>query len=147
MRSYNEWLVEQEGGTTLENCTLMLNGTKLMVECGEDNSFDLELDEEQAADLQEKMSSCSAANDSGDEEGGEEGGMEDMGGDDMAGGPPPQMGGMGGMGGGMGEAKFCKKCKKAKCACPKLNEAKMNFGKVCKKCKKMKCCCKKKCNK
>ena len=118
MRKYNEWLVEQEGGTTLENVTLMLNGTQLMVECEDGNSFDLALEEEQAADLEEKMSKCAMGNsgEGGDEMGPPEG-MDDQT-------PPPSQSGR-----------------------PGLGEGKMNFGKVCPKCKKVKCICKNKCGK
>ena len=121
MKKYNEWLCEQEGNTVLENVKLMLNGTKLMIECEGGNSFDLELDEEQAADLTEKMNGCAAA---GDEEGGGEEGLEDQGpeGMDDQTPAPPQMGR------------------------PGLGEGKMNFGKACKKCKKLKCICNKKCS-
>ena len=111
MINYNEWLVEQEGGTTLEGCKLMLNGTKLMVEC-ECGSFDLELDEEQAADLTEKMTSCGKTE--GDEAETGTGGEEEISGPVS---PPP------GMGGGLGEAKMLK------------------FSKGCPKCGKKKCCC------
>ena len=123
MINYNEWLVEQEGGTTLEGCKLMLNGTKLMVEC-ECGSFDLELDEEQAADLTEKMNACGNA-DGGDDLDGDEGmGDEGMEGDEGMGDEAPAMPpGRGAFGGGMAEskittfAKCCPKCKKKKCSC------------------------------
>ena len=122
MKRYNEWLCEQEGGVTLENVTLILNGNQLMVECEGGNSFDLELDEEQAADLGEKMQGCADAGGGEEgEEGGEEG-MEDQGpeGMDDQGPPPQQMGG-----GGFGESKIfggkkcCPKCKSPKCRCSK----------------------------
>jgi hypothetical protein len=116
MKKFNMWLCEQsEDGITLENVTLMLNGNKLMIECEDGNSFDLELDEEQAADLNEKMSGCSAAGEEGEENPEEIDGMADQ-----TPAPPQQMR-------------------------PGLGEGKLNFGKLCAKCKKIKCVCKKKC--
>jgi hypothetical protein len=106
MKRYTEWLTEETGGTRLENVTLMLNGTKLTVECGDGKGFDLELHEDQATDLQDQMDKCMEDTPEGEEMGGM---------DDQTPAPPQNMRP------GLGEGKVspCPKCKKMKCQCPK----------------------------